>query len=103
VSAASSYPITAKEIAAMKFVPTILSTLTLTICSLSTAFASGSPGDVDTSLTYNSGILVLAFAGFLALVVVVQLIPAAVTLYGMIRGAATEGKERQAMVVKAGK
>jgi len=45
---------------------------------------------VDTSLTYNSGILVLAFAGFLALVVIVQLIPAITTLYGMIKAAGSE-------------
>lgn len=48
---------------------------------------------IDTSLTYNSGILVLAFAGFLALVVTVQLIPAATTLYVMIKAAAAEKKE----------
>jgi len=44
---------------------------------------------IDTSITYNSGILVLAFAGFLALVVTVQAIPALISLYGMIKAAAS--------------
>jgi hypothetical protein len=50
---------------------------------------------IDTSLTFNSGILVLAFVGFLTLVVVVQVIPAVLTLIGMIKGAATESKEME--------
>jgi len=54
---------------------------------------------IDTSITYNSGILVLAFAGFLALVVTVQLIPALISLYGMIKGAAAE-KEVATVEVK---
>lgn len=36
---------------------------------------------------YSSGILVLGFIGFCALVVVVQLIPAIMTCIGMIKGA----------------
>jgi len=86
----------------MKFLLTTVTTLALSAFSLTTAFASGAPGDVDTSMTYNSGILVLAFAGFLALVVVVQLVPAIVTLYGMIKGAAKESKEGEAVRVNAG-
>jgi len=45
---------------------------------------------VDTTLTYNSGVLVLAFVGFLALIVTVQVIPAVITLVGMIKAAASE-------------
>ncbi len=57
----------------MKFVRTILTTTALSVLGMSSAFASADHANhVDTSLTYNSGILVLAFAGFLALVVVVQ-------------------------------
>jgi len=41
---------------------------------------------VDTSKVYNSGILVLVFFGVLALIVLVQLIPALVMLFGMVRG-----------------
>jgi len=40
---------------------------------------------VDTTQTYTSGILVLLFVGFCALVVVAQLIPALVMLYGWVK------------------
>ncbi|MDK9718971.1 MAG: hypothetical protein OEL57_13870 [Trichlorobacter sp.] len=73
---------------------TIVTTLSLIFASLTSAFASGSAAYVDTSLTYNSGILVLAFAGFLALVVVVQTIPALISLYGMIKGASEAAKSK---------
>jgi len=75
---------------------TIFNTVAILLASLTSAFASGSAAHVDTSLTYNSGILVLAFAGFLALVVVVQLIPAVVSLYGMIKSASEAAKEKEA-------
>ena len=82
----------------MKTTSTIISTVALLLASLTTAFASGSAAYVDTSLTYNSGILVLAFAGFLALVVVVQLVPALISLYGMIKGAAEANKNKEVTV-----
>lgn len=41
---------------------------------------------VDTTQTYTSGVLVLLFVGFCALIVTVQLIPALVMLYGWARG-----------------
>lgn len=71
-----------------------INTLFVLLASLSTAFASAAASEVDTSLTYNSGILVLAFAGFLALVVVVQAVPAIISMYGMIKGAAEAAKEK---------
>ncbi len=40
----------------------------------------------STQKVYTSGILVLVFLGFCALVVIAQLIPAIVTLVSMIRG-----------------
>jgi hypothetical protein len=82
---------------------TALNTLFVLLASLSTAFASAAASDVDTSLTYNSGILVLAFAGFLALVVVVQTVPAIISLYGMIKGAAEAAKEKTARATVQGK
>ena len=76
---------------------TIVSATTLLLASLTSSIASsGSAERIDTSLTYNSGILVLAFAGFLALVVVVQTIPALISLYGMIKGAAEAAKSTEA-------
>jgi hypothetical protein len=56
-----------------------LTALTLVLASSPCAFAS------STTKVYNSGILVLAFLGFCALVVVIQLIPAMITLYGMLK------------------
>jgi len=41
----------------------------------------------STHTVYSSGLLVLLFLGFCALVVVAQLIPAMITLLGMIKGA----------------
>ena len=76
---------------------TIINTVALLLASLTTAFASSehAAAHVDTSLTYNSGILVLAFAGFLALVVVVQLVPALVSLYGMIKNASEAARNKE--------
>jgi hypothetical protein len=81
----------------MKAVRIILPTLILSAFSLTNSFASAGHAEVDTSLTYNSGILVLAFAGFLALVVVVQTIPAIVSLYTMISKAAETKRQRLAV------
>lgn len=88
----------------MKSVKTVLTSLALSVVSLSSAFASSEhAATVDTTVTYNSGILVLAFAGFLALVVVVQTIPAFISLYGMIKKAAAATEERRAVEVSARK
>lgn len=80
----------------MKPTTTIINTVTVLLASLTSAIAAAAPGAVDTSLTFNSGILVLAFAGFLALVVVVQTIPAIITLYAMIKAAAEGSKSKVA-------
>jgi hypothetical protein len=77
---------------------TMLSTVALLFASLSTAVAAGSAAHIDTSVTYNSGILVLAFAGFLALVVVMQVVPALISLYGMIKGAAEAARSKESAV-----
>lgn len=45
-----------------------------------------------TTRVYSSGYFVLGFLGLCALVVVVQLIPALTTLWGMIRGAIENSK-----------
>lgn len=59
----------------------ILTTLTLSLFAVP-AFA------VDTAQTYNSGILVLLFVGFCALLIVAQLVPAVLTLFGMTKAIA---------------
>jgi hypothetical protein len=69
-------------------------TLALLLSTVTPAFAA------STHRVYNSGILVLLFVGFCALVVVIQLIPAIMTLVGMLKGAAKTAKESQAAEVK---
>jgi hypothetical protein len=48
----------------------------------------------DTSITYNSGLLVLLFVGFCALLIVSQLVPALLTLFGMTKEAAKRPASR---------
>lgn len=40
---------------------------------------------VDTAVTYSSGLLVLLFVGFCALIIVAQLVPAVLMLFGMTK------------------
>ncbi len=49
----------------------------------------------STNKVYSSGILVLVFLGFCALVVIAQLIPAIITLVGMIKGVEKRRVEAQ--------
>jgi hypothetical protein len=68
-----------------------------TLTALSTAMTmvlAGSTGAfaASTQKVYSSGILVLVFIGFVALVVVVQMIPAILTLCGMLKGLASDRK-----------
>ena len=50
---------------------------------------------VDTSKTYSSGILVGAFLAFCALVVVVQLMPTLLLLFGFVKGLVKGASNRQ--------
>ena len=70
-------------------VKSLLSTLTLVLIMISPVFA------VDTAVTYNSGLLVLLFVGFCALLIVAQLIPALLTLFGMTKAAGQEVGKRK--------
>jgi len=54
---------------------------------------------VDTTKTYTSGLLVLLFVGFCALIIVAQLIPALLALFGMTR-ASTQHKAAKPVAVK---
>ena len=61
----------------------------LFLAALALVFVAASPAlAVDTSQTYNSGILVLLFVGFCALIIIAQLVPAVLTLFGMTKEAA---------------
>jgi hypothetical protein len=68
----------------------LINMLTVWLATINSAFAATS------TKVYNSGILVLVFLGFVALVVVVQMIPAILTLIGMIKGLAREHKSEGA-------
>ena len=50
---------------------------------------------VDTTQTYNSGILVGLFLAFCALIVVMQLMPTIILLIGFVKGL-MQGTEKQA-------
>lgn len=52
---------------------------------------------IDTAQTYNSGILVLLFVGFCALLIVAQLVPAVLTLFGMTK-AVVQGSRKTAKI-----
>lgn len=73
----------------MKSLNTLITALTLWLGIAPHALAA------TTTKVYNSGILVLVFLGFCALVVVVQLIPAIITLVGMIRGMVNGGETKR--------
>ncbi len=67
----------------MKHLKPSIVALTLTLLAASPALAA----QVDTSRTYSSGLLIGLFLGFCALIVVVQLVPSLIMLYGFIKGA----------------
>ena len=66
----------------MRSVKTLLTTFALMLMTVSPALA------VNTNQTYNSGILVLLFVGFCALIIIAQLVPAVLALLGMTKEAA---------------
>ncbi len=72
-------------------------TLAVLLAAAPSAFAS------TTARVYSSSMLVLAFVGFLALVVVIQLIPAILTLIGAIKGLAKKEGEAPMAKVRAAK
>lgn len=79
----------------MRPIKSLLSTLAITMMLITPAFA------VDTATTYSSGVLVLLFIGFCALLVVAQLVPAVLVLFGMTKAVTRGVKDRQASAVNA--
>jgi hypothetical protein len=55
----------------------------------------------DTSKVYNSGILVLLFVGFCALLVVAQLLPAVMNLMGVTKNAAKNAAAKRVQTAGA--
>ena len=67
----------------------LLSSLAVVLILAAPAFA------VDTAVAYSSGLLVLLFVGFCALIIVAQLVPAVLVLFGLTR-AVTQGSRKAA-------
>jgi len=65
---------------------TIMSALAVSLAFVPNAFAGSTK-------VYSSSILVLAFVGFLALIVVIQLIPAIMTLIGALKGLSSKKED----------
>jgi len=80
----------------MKGLRTILCTLAVSLAAAPSAFAGATK-------VYSSSMLVLAFVGFLALVVAIKLIPAVMTLFGAIKGIAKKNENVRVVNVAAGK
>lgn len=78
-------------------VKSLLTSLLVTIVLVSPTFA------VDTAVAYNSGLLVLLFVGFCALLIVAQLVPALMMLFGLTKSAAEKQAEhnRKTVTVKS--
>jgi hypothetical protein len=76
----------------MQRIKPFLTSLALVLVTVSPALA------VDTSKAYNSGILVLLFVGFCALLIIAQLVPALLALFGLTKQAAQSGTRKQATV-----
>jgi hypothetical protein len=67
---------------------TTIATIFLVLAAISPAFAA------ETVVVYKSGILVIAFVGICALIVVAQLVPALILFTGFIKALVTgHGKE----------
>jgi hypothetical protein len=64
----------------MNRISTIVSTVAVSLACVPGVHAG------TTARVYSSSTLVLAFVGFLALVVIIQLIPAIMTLFGALKG-----------------
>jgi hypothetical protein len=80
----------------MKVVRILSSTLAMLLAAVPGAFAS------TTTRVYSSSTLVLAFVGFLAMIVVIQLIPAIMTLIGSLKGVFKKEDETRLAKVRAG-
>ena len=77
------------------YAKSILTTLSLILMSVPAMAA-------DTTKTYTSGILVLLFVGFCALLVVMQLLPAVMNLVGMTKKAVQDSKKVQTSSLEKG-
>jgi membrane-associated HD superfamily phosphohydrolase len=87
---------TSKRSVFMKEMRILSCSMAMLLAAVPGAFAS------TTARVYSSSTLVLAFVGFLALIVVIQLIPAIMTLFGALKGLAKKEGETRMAKVRAG-
>ena len=80
----------------MKKMSIVSTSMAMLMASEPCAFAS------TTVRVYSSSTLVLAYVGFLALIVVIQLIPAIMALIGSLKGLAKKEDEARLAKVRAG-
>ncbi len=59
---------------------TIIKAIALTLLASSSAYAATG------SATEDAGLLVYLFAGFFAVIIITQLVPASILLFGMLKG-----------------
>jgi len=81
----------------MKAMSIIFNTLSILLATVAGAFAA------TTANTNSSGILVIVFLSFCALVVVIQLIPAIAVLFGIIKGLVKKAEDTHMDEVKTDK
>ncbi len=81
----------------MRNAKTFLTSLVLMLITVAPALAA------DTNTTYTSGILVLAFVGLCALLVIAQLLPALKSLFGMTKDAAKKSSRSNYSEAASGK
>lgn len=79
----------------MKGLKMVLSSLCILMTAAVPAFA------VNTAKTYNSGLLVLAFVGVCGLVVLVQLMPSLLILFGWLKALGKPEEEQKASHARA--
>jgi len=77
----------------MKAIRTLLTMVAITMLTVPQAWA------VDTTQTYQSGILVLLFLGVCALIVVAQMVPALILMLGTISAFAKKLRGREKVAV----
>ena len=76
---------------------TAVTSFALSLFAVSPALAA------DTSKVYNSGFLVLFFVGFCALLIVVQVLPAILSVMGLTKNAAKSVAETKVQTVSVKK
>ncbi|MDD2337118.1 MAG: hypothetical protein PHD01_11130 [Geobacteraceae bacterium] len=79
----------------MKVLRIVGNAFLVSLATASGAFAA------TTTRAYSGGILLFAFLGLCALVVVAQLIPAIVVIFGMVKGLVQKEKDIQVVKVES--